>query len=417
MAAKEEASGERKRKRRPSAEKRLRDTVEALLCNLTAGHLNEYDPDRYVGVSFNTSAYSQTDLDAVVMRSCRDHLLEEELIELAAGFRNHATNFGRRSRLRASPRLRNLIDNLGLGRRSLTIAQSHIIRIKQPVKGLPPAPTQVEGSRDLLSTINARLAVTDIRLDAGLEAVLKTSPIEDDGEDQDARDRKRRYAGDRTAKALYRAFKHDWGHGGRIYGGWWMSEKRVWRPYLRIDGQRTVELDYKVLHPRLLYRRAEAPMPSDPYLCGDWATEDMRNLGKRTFNRLLNRVERNPAKRLTMRAARGDPAILPKGTSFKQYLATFAHHLSEIQHWFGTGEGIRLQYEDSELAISVLRRMEGLGIVTLPTHDSFIVAKDHEAQLHNTMVEAFFELFGEVPAIDRKEPRDFPLSTTGLVHN
>lgn len=268
MAAKEEATGERKRKRRPSAEKRLRDTVEALLCNLAASHLNEYDPDRYVGVSFNTSAYSYTGLDAVVMRSCRDHLLEDGLIEVAAGFRNHAANFGRRSRLRASPRLRNLIDDLGLGRRSLTIASSQIIRIKQAVEDLPPIPNEVEASRDLLSAINARLAVTDIRLDAGLEEILKASLIEDEGEDQDARDRKRRYAGDRTAKALYRAFKHDWGHGGRIYGGWWMSEKRVWRPYLRIDGQRTVELDYKVLHPRLLYRRAEAAMPSDPYLCG-----------------------------------------------------------------------------------------------------------------------------------------------------
>jgi hypothetical protein len=61
--------------------------------------------------------------------------------------------------------------------------------------------------------------------------------------------------------------------------------------------------------------------------------------------------------------------------------------------------------------------MEDVGIVTLPIHDSFIVAKDHEAQLHEAMVEAFFELFGEVPAIDRKGPRDFPLSTTGLVHN
>lgn len=118
-----------------------------------------------------------------------------------------------------------------------------------------------------------------------------------------------------------------------------------------------------------------------------------------------------------MRAARGDPAILPKGTSFKEYLATFAHHLSEIQHWFGTGEGIRLQYEDSELAMSVLRRMEDLGIVTLPIHDSFIVTEDHEAHLHDTMVETFFELFGEVPAIDRKGPRDFPVSTTGWVHN
>lgn len=408
MAAKEG----RQRRRRASAEERWRNTVEALLANITAAHLNSYDPDRYVGVSFNRNDYSHTELDCDVMRSCRNHLCEAGLLEFAPGFHKREglgpEEFGRRARLRASPRLRRRIDELGVGRRSLTIERSQIIRIKQAVNGLSPVPEHIEASRELLIAINARLAATDIRLAPELEAILKTSHIENEGEDLDERERKRRYAGDRTAKTLYRAFKHDWQRGGRIYGGWWMSEKRQWRRYLQIEGQPVVELDYKGLHPRLLYMRVGQPVPIDPYLISGVGSPAMRDLGKRTFNRLLNRLEKDPQKRLTMRAAKGDPAILPKDTPFKEYLSSLVHHLSDIQQWFGTGEGIRLQRQDSELAVGVLSRMEACGVVALPIHDSFLVVTAHEEQLREAMVEAYFELFREVPAISREGPRFFP---------
>lgn len=412
---------ERQRARPAKAEQRRRDTVEALLSNLTAAYLNSYDPEQYVGVSFNRNDYSHTDLDCDVMRACRAHLFEEGLIEFAPGFLKRDAHgggsFGRTSRLRPSQRLRHLIDELAIGRRSLTIARSQIIRIKQAVKGLSAAPADVEASRDLLIAINARLGATDLRLHPAVEAIADSRGMEDEGEDQDARERKRCYAGDRTAKALYRAFKHDWEHGGRIYGGWWMSEKRIWRPYLQIDGQPCVELDYKTLHPRLLYRRVETEMPDDPYLIGGTGTQAMRDLGKRTFNRLLNRAERDPTKRLRMKAARGDPRILPKGTPYKVYLNSLVHHLSDIEQWFGSGEGIRLQRQDSDLAIQVLSRMEDKGIVTLPIHDSFVVAKDQEVHLRNAMEEAYHDLFGGFPAISRKVPRSWSLSSARQVHN
>lgn len=41
--------------------------------------------------------------------------------------------------------------------------------------------------------------------------------------------------------------------GGRSYGGWWQTVRRIDRSYISLDGEPTVEHDYEQLHPRLLY--------------------------------------------------------------------------------------------------------------------------------------------------------------------
>ncbi|MBA2920564.1 hypothetical protein GON01_02525 [Sphingomonas sp. MAH-20] len=241
--------------------------------------------------------------------------------------------------------------------------------------------------------------------------------LDDEGEDAEARERKRRYAGDLTATSIYRAFKGDWHSGGRFYGGWWMSFPRALRPYITINGEPVVELDYKTLHPELLYQRLGRPLLFDPYLVPPYLGTEMRDLGKRTFNRLLNRASPDPAKRLKMRAAKGDLAVLGKKDTFSGYLASFIARLPDVEPWFGTGEGIRLQREDSELALSVMEEMEGLGVPILPIHDSFIVAHKHEEQLRLAMLDAFFTRYGDVPLIEPKGPPDQPVSGAPRVHN
>jgi hypothetical protein len=143
----------------------------------------------------------------------------------------------------------------------------------------------------------------------------------------------------------------------------------------------------------------------------------MRDLGKRTFNRLLNKGATPAAQLLRLRAAPGDLAILGKGLSFKLYLSSFMHGFRDIKDWFGTGEGIRLQREDSDLALAVLQTMEEAGIVTLPIHDSFLVAEEHEAQLEAAMVDAFYSRYQVIPAIARKGPKPAPLFRLPRVHN
>jgi len=103
-----------------------------------------------------------------------------------------------------------------------------------------------------------------------------------------------------------------------------------------------------------------------------------------------------------IRAASKDKDVLNR-VPFKEYLAMLTRHLAGIAGWFGTGAGLWLQYEDSVLALDVLRRMEDQAIPVLPVHDSFIVAEEHEERLRLAM-ETAFHRYGIVPQIERKGP-------------
>jgi hypothetical protein len=398
---------QRQRRERVAAAERKRASVEALLTNLAAASLNVVDPDRFAAVSFNRNDYVGRDLSDTAMRQCRDYLEAEGLIEGTAGFQRWDAEgdgrFGRRTRIRATAKLRAVFDQFGIGRRAFTIPVSQLIRIKAAGEGVSTVPPEdVEASRSILERLNQRLASVRLELCADLGTVLTSRYIEDEGEDTDARDRKRRYAGDLTAVSLYRAFKRDWNSGGRIYGGWWMSLPKAIRPHITINGAKVVELDYSALHPRLLFHREGLPLEFDPYLALGFRGQELRDLGKRTLNRLLNRDKPSSSQRLSLRAAAGDPDLLPERITFASYRAALCHQLTDIQHWFGIGEGVRLQRMDSELAIGVLVNLEAESIPVLPIHDSFLVPVQHEHFLRTTMEDVFFNQHGFLPKISVK---------------
>ncbi len=62
--------------------------------------------------------------------------------------------------------------------------------------------------------------------------------------------------------------------GGRFYGGPWIDLAREQRPYLLIDGEETVELDFSSMHPRMIYQSEGKPLASRcrPLRCSrmDW---------------------------------------------------------------------------------------------------------------------------------------------------
>ncbi len=377
-----------------------------MLVNLLAAYRNAIDPDRFVAISFRRADYIGSELDRDALASIRDHLAASGLIDHASGFLKvsfyEEKPLGRLSRLRSGPRLREIFEHHELQRDCLTIPTAQLIRLKAPHIDTPSKiPSSIEASRQLLLAVNHRLASAEIRLEPSALLEWRLVCPADDGEDEDERNRKRRYAGDLTATSLYRSFKGDWFSGGRLYGGWWMSLPKNLRHRITLNGAKVVELDYRALHPTLLYRRVGLRPLSDPYSIQGFDGPEMRNLGKRTFNRLLNRIEADPDKRLKMRAAKGDKSVLGNA-SFRQYLDCFVNQLSDIQPWFGTGEGVRLQREDSELALDVLAMLEEQAISVLPIHDSFIVADCHASALEMAMKEAFTIRYGVIPAIDSK---------------
>lgn len=250
-----------------------------------------------------------------------------------------------------------------------------LIRLKDADGNLVAYRDTERTSRDrkFLQVVNQHIAAADIRLDAGVH---------------DGRlIRFGRHAVNPDIRQLYRVFNGGWQLGGRLYGGWWQSIRARDRQHFRIDGGETCELDYEMLHPRLLYALAGHWLEDDAYALDGWE----RDICKRAFNILLNATGH--------RQALG--AILPHvGDDRRAAVALVAEMKRRhpaVADRFHSGIGLWLQHVDSGMAKSVLLELTiRKGITVLPVHDSFIVRQEHKAELAEAMDRAFAKAVASV---------------------
>ncbi|TWH28308.1 MULTISPECIES: hypothetical protein [unclassified Aminobacter] len=178
---------------------------------------------------------------------------------------------------------------------------------------------------------------------------------------------------------LYRVYNGNWTQGGRFYGGWWQQVRGCDRQHLLIDGAATIELDYQMLHPRLLYAFAGQKLAGDAYTLDGWD----RKVCKRAFNILLNASNYPQAV----------GAILPHVDNNRRLavalIAEMKRRHAPVASSFHSGAGLRLQNVDAEMLKWVLRHLTLRdGITVLPIHDSFIVEKKYQLVLASAMDEA-----------------------------
>ena len=383
---------------------RLQTTVSAFLGNLLAARRNRHSPEVFVAVSFDNSYYSGRALSATVMKQVRDTLWEAGLVEGQLGFRkailaDDGTVFGshgRRTRLRATPLLLGWIEDAGI-----VVGAP----LRDPVSGLgrdgtpellaSPRPdgAEPEAQRDWRTVVAQTNRLT-------VAAAIELPPEQWDlvrsvarGPSEEALER--RISGDASRIALYRRFAGAWDRGGRLYGGFWQGLPKTVRPWLTIDGAATVELDYGRVHPTLLYRRAGLSLDFDPYL-PEGFDRDLRDIGKTTFNILLNSKKPITPKRLRFKSGATDRMTQDQYGAFLSALRRLHRPVASA---FGSDEGARLQVIDSMILIEVLRRMNAWGTVTLPIHDSFIVAETWASHLRDAMAAAYDDVtgYGTIP--------------------
>ncbi|PKP98986.1 MAG: hypothetical protein CVT74_09280 [Alphaproteobacteria bacterium HGW-Alphaproteobacteria-13] len=94
-----------------------------------------------------------------------------------------------------------------------------------------------------------------------------------------------------------------------------------------------------------------------------------------------------------------------EGFSFKPFTRPNVRRMIEEKHEsiidaFGTGAGLRLQRQDSDLALAIITNMRECGITALPVHDSFIAPKSNETDLREEMAQAYKEAFSFCPIIN-----------------
>ena len=216
--------------------------------------------------------------------------------------------------------------------------------------------------------------------------------------------------------------------GGRIYADWELLSKGE-RAQIKIDGEKTVELDYSTIHYRILYAQEGATLTGDPYIVDGYDRDTIKRvslvmLNSESLVSLCRQITRsgNPEikamfssyrqKRETYvnlksrglaveqpykpKALDGFIEGIPDGTQGKPLLAMLMQRHDPIAHRLGTPDiGISLQFADSQVMMQCVNEATALGIPVLPVHDSLICQARHKGLIYGIMREAFKAQYGQ----------------------
>lgn len=372
----------------------VRDTLVPVLLDLYS--VWTQDPTRFLAYCNNNKAftnrrYHPTAVSARAFKRVRDWLSDHNYIECHKGAVTRKTKYP--PKIRASFKLVQLFIKLKLQPSILQRSpEEEVIILKRGGKRVDYEDTwETEDMRAFLKGYNKRMA----------SCVGNTFTKKDLGEIP-------AYV-NLNNPHLYRIFSRgSWVLGGRWYSNFWTNLNKDLRKKITLSGQPVCELDYKALHPTLLYLREGAKVPAgdlysiDGYKYND---KDTRTLMKRILNTMINASDEKAALGAILELLNrpvyrknGDnspqlkkPHWLKKACNneLKPILDAIKKQHEPIQRYFLSDEGVRLQRLDSEIAKYVLKEFSGMNIVILPEHDSFVAQKQHEQTLRDTMLRAF----------------------------
>ena len=186
--------------------------------------------------------------------------------------------------------------------------------------------------------------------------------------------------------------------GGRFYRGWWQSIPSRHRAHIRINGLKTVEVDYSAMHLRILYSLGglQYSVDKDPYDIGlaNWngKNDSRRKVVKKCFNAMLNDEDG------VFRLKKQDEEAI--GLTHNEFTERIKFHHPEIYEQLVGGIGLLLQKIDSDIAEKVMLYFVAKSVPCLPVHDSFIVPAGYKWDLHSTLKRVFWELVGSDISVD-----------------
>ena len=200
-------------------------------------------------------------------------------------------------------------------------------------------------------------------------------------------------------KFVRRVFNNSsWKQGGRFYGGWWQQIGSDNRSGIRINGKRTIEIDYTGLHIVLLYARVginyfdHYGSSADPYEITVPRINDpvfTRWLAKTILLVAVNAPDETTAFR-AIRQTVGDEGYRPKGLSLtdallREVLDKLKDNHPLIKDSLCSGAGIDLQYTDSQITEQIIEYFTLINVPVLAVHDSYVIQEDYADVLHDRM--------------------------------
>lgn len=381
IASYEEYRSLRKRRRRRADQLIFELSVEAVVADLVHRHLSE--PDAWLAVSLSNrvlgrrNRYRSPVLSKVLPRLLQNMSAPDMgWLVLRKGVRREWFGKGRVSTIKAGPRLVRRIEQQGLGFEDLRRDGSHeVIILKRPRESIWDRGAWVE-YRDSDETRRYREEVR--RINAWLEAAdIECEPWASNDP---------RHIPDPGQRQLRRYFNGSFREGGRLFGGFWQHLPRETRGRaIRINGEPIATLDYRQSVPRLLYAREGIdPKTEDLYqIAGLPEALAAREGVKKVMNAMLfegdlKRFPRETRKHFHRRLKLRDVASL------------IAAQHRRVAHHFGTGIGLKLMCQESEILVDVLLRLIDDKVVALPLHDAVLVPKSAWS-LAQKIMESVFE--------------------------
>lgn len=206
---------------------------------------------------------------------------------------------------------------------------------------------------------------------------------------------------------LRRVFNGKFNSGDRalVLGKSWQNMKSNNRKKITINGEGVAELDYKNLHPRLLYAWVHKPAPEDCYSISGYP----RSLVKKALLILPNASSELGAIQAFSKCEEVQKLAFECSMDGKEVFNFCKDIVSElkalhspIERYFFRGMGNQLMRLDSDMARFVMDALLEQDILALPVHDSFIVAKFKVVFLENAMEEAALKKIGVYIPIEAK---------------
>ena len=212
---------------------------------------------------------------------------------------------------------------------------------------------------------------------------------------------------DHTKTRLVRIFNNgSFQEGGRLYGGWWQGIPGDYRTLLTINGKRIVQLDYSGMHFSIMYAQLGMDTPmEDPYALEGYDA-GLRGHIKKAFNIIINCNTRAQAIG-TINGRIKNGKLSSELLSGERLIQAFIETHPLIRDKIASGEGVRGQFVDSQVAERILLKGMKIGLCILPIHDGFITTRGDEFVLEKLMNDSFEEVTGHSA---RLKPESFDLS-------
>jgi len=217
---------------------------------------------------------------------------------------------------------------------------------------------------------------------------------------QELRENRETHTGNTAAilkyKHLHRVFTDNLKLGGRYYGPMWQMLSEELRKHLSIDGYPVVELDYSGLHIRMLYHLEGMDYRADPYGFG---SKQERPYLKLVSLLMINKKTRQGLLRAMKKTFAANQLDIPPDEQIERMVARFNTAHDQINRYFCSDIGLRLQYLDSQITSDILDYFLERGIPVLPIHDSYIVAEQYEDELYEVMRDKYRDRMGFDPVV------------------